>query len=135
MSLYIKIEVVYNPTIVIFWQVLAPIHFFATGNYQRGIGHDHVLAIGQTTVRKCLKLFMKAVLENLYRKWIHFPSTDDARKQVESGFREKFNFPHVLGCIGCTHIAIVTPTRNEEKFKNHMGFHSVNVQMVNQFFF
>lgn len=50
-------------------------------------------------------------------------------------FREVAGFPGVLGCIDCTHVAIVTPWVQEDAYKNHHGFYSLNVQMVRFFLF
>ena len=38
--------------------------------------------------------------------------------------------PGVIGCIDCTHIAIVKPDNDEHLFFNRKGYHSLNVQMV-----
>ncbi|KAJ8918523.1 hypothetical protein NQ315_015230, partial [Exocentrus adspersus] len=39
-------------------------------------------------------------------------------------------FPGILGCIDCTHVAITTPFLQEDAYKNHHGFYSINVQMI-----
>ena len=46
-------------------------------------------------------------------------------------FQRRFNLPGVVGCIDCTHIAIVKPVIDEHLFFNRKGYHSLNVQMVN----
>lgn len=45
-------------------------------------------------------------------------------------FRPRIGFPGVMGCIDCTHVAITTPYVNEEGYKNHHGYYSINVQAV-----
>lgn len=45
-------------------------------------------------------------------------------------------FPGVVGCIDCTHIAIVPPNNQnveipEYIYVNRKGYHSLNVQLVN----
>lgn len=50
-------------------------------------------------------------------------------------FNEDFNFPGVIGCVDCTHVAIFTPTINDDEFPeniyvNRKGYHSINVQLV-----
>ncbi|XP_063232343.1 putative nuclease HARBI1 [Bacillus rossius redtenbacheri] len=39
-------------------------------------------------------------------------------------------FPGVIGCIDCSHIAIVRPSINEAAYFNHNRFHSINVQVA-----
>ncbi|KAJ0177700.1 hypothetical protein K1T71_006573 [Dendrolimus kikuchii] len=38
--------------------------------------------------------------------------------------------PGILGCIDCTHIAIVRSVENEERFYSRKQYHSLNVQLV-----
>lgn len=45
-------------------------------------------------------------------------------------FQMKFRLPGVIGCIDCTHVAIVKPSHEEHLFFNRKGYHSLNVQMV-----
>ena len=45
----------------------------------------------------------------------------------------------MVGCIDCTHVAIVPPPGNnpempERAFVNRKGYHSINVQLVKQYF-
>ncbi|CAG5019536.1 unnamed protein product [Parnassius apollo] len=52
------------------------------------------------------------------------------RDAIKRRFYEKFNIPAVLGCIDGTHISIVRPTENEERFFNRKHFHSRNVLII-----
>ncbi|XP_045456070.1 putative nuclease HARBI1 [Melitaea cinxia] len=45
-------------------------------------------------------------------------------------FQKRFNLPGVIGCIDCTHVAIVKPDHDEHLFFNRKGYHSLNVQMI-----
>ncbi|KAG5868342.1 hypothetical protein JTB14_013825 [Gonioctena quinquepunctata] len=50
-------------------------------------------------------------------------------------FFERFNFPGIVGCIDCTHIAIVPPPANDLvypglAFINRKNYHSINCQIV-----
>ncbi|KAG5859782.1 hypothetical protein JTB14_031177, partial [Gonioctena quinquepunctata] len=50
-------------------------------------------------------------------------------------FFERFNFPGIVGCIDCTHIAIVPPPANDLvypglAFINRKNDHSINCQIV-----
>lgn len=47
----------------------------------------------------------------------------------------KFNFPGVIGCVDCTHIAIHAPPAEHPEhpalaFYNRKGFYSLNTQIV-----
>lgn len=43
---------------------------------------------------------------------------------------EKAGFPSVIGCIDCTHIAILGPSHEEHNYINRKGYHSKNVQII-----
>lgn len=45
-------------------------------------------------------------------------------------FYEKYGIPGVIGCIDCTHVAIVRPVEHEEQFFNRKHFHSINTQVI-----
>ncbi|KAJ8917015.1 hypothetical protein NQ315_012933 [Exocentrus adspersus] len=50
-------------------------------------------------------------------------------------FNEVFDFPGIVGCIDCTHIAIFPPhvedpNHPEHIYVNRKGFHSINVQLI-----
>lgn len=49
-------------------------------------------------------------------------------------FYETQNFPGTVGCIDCTHVAIIAPKDNpvypESSYMNRKGYHSINVQLV-----
>lgn len=48
-------------------------------------------------------------------------------------FYQKFGFPGVVGCVDCTHVAIVAPNNidnNEHVYVNRKQYHSINVQLI-----
>lgn len=38
--------------------------------------------------------------------------------------------PGVLGCIDCTHVAIIRPQEHEERYYCRKQYHSLNVQLI-----
>lgn len=51
-------------------------------------------------------------------------------------FFQKYNFPGIIGCIDCTHVAIFPPKINDDHYPEHIyvnrkNYHSINVQLVN----
>ncbi|VVD05239.1 unnamed protein product [Leptidea sinapis] len=56
--------------------------------------------------------------------------TANCVKVPQTIFNEKYGFPGICGCNDCTHIAIVRPQENEERFFNRKHFHSINCQVI-----
>ena len=51
-------------------------------------------------------------------------------QQTKLSFYRIAQFPHVLGCVDGTHVAICPPSGLEYLFRNRKNTHSLNVQVV-----
>ncbi|XP_052755270.1 putative nuclease HARBI1 [Galleria mellonella] len=112
-------------------KVLVALSFFATGSYQRPIGDIAGHSIAQPTVSIIIKQITKLLnLPEIQAKYIKFPRTSEERRANIIRFYNKFGMPGVLGCIDCTHVAIVRPTENEERYYCRKQYHSLNVQLI-----
>ncbi|KAJ8725909.1 hypothetical protein PYW08_004092 [Mythimna loreyi] len=69
-------------------------------------------------------------LPHMQAKYIKFPQTPEERNEIKLKFFNKFNMPGVIGCIDCTHVAIIRPVENEERFYCRKQYHSLNVQLI-----
>ncbi|KYQ46674.1 Putative nuclease HARBI1 [Trachymyrmex zeteki] len=114
-------------------QVLAALRFFAIGSYQKGIGNDYLVSISQPAVSRVIKAVAVGITQILADEWIQFPRTEEKRAALKRRFQDERNFKDVIGCIDCTHVAMVRPKEHEEAYANHKGFHSINVQAVQMF--
>ncbi|XP_011860407.1 PREDICTED: putative nuclease HARBI1 [Vollenhovia emeryi] len=104
--------------------------FFATGSYQKCVGNDYLTSVSQPAVSRAIKAVAVSITELLTHQWIQFPRTEEKRTASKRRFQEARQFKGVIGCIDCTHVAIVKPSIHEEVYSNHKGFHSINVQAV-----
>ncbi|CAG9563655.1 unnamed protein product [Danaus chrysippus] len=114
-------------------EILAAVRFYAVGSYQRFVGQDYNIVLAQRTVSKVVKEVSYAIVHRLLNVYIKFPSTAEERRAVASGFQAAHGLPDCLGCIDCTHIAIVTPLNNDANdppigYKNRKGNYSINTQ-------
>ncbi|CAH1993083.1 unnamed protein product [Acanthoscelides obtectus] len=93
------------------------------------MGYLHGLS--QPSVSKALMEVVNAFNHpDILKKHIYFPQTPQERRAIINGFSNKFEFPGCLGCIDCTHVALVRPNENEERFFNRKHYHSRNVQII-----
>nr|CAH7713982.1 unnamed protein product [Callosobruchus chinensis] len=110
--------------------------FYATGSYQKPIGMSYLHGLSQSgvshTVREVTNVFNHP---NILRRFIQFPQTVQKRQAIINGFSNKFQISGCLGCIDCTHVALVRPNENEERFFNRKHYHSRNVQIVSLYIF
>ncbi|CAG9571525.1 unnamed protein product [Danaus chrysippus] len=97
----------------IYFRILAAVRFYAVGSYQRCVGQDYNIVLAQRTVSKVVKEVSHAIVHRLLNVYIKFSSTTEERRAVASGFQAAHGLPDCLGCIDCTHIAIVTPHNND----------------------
>ncbi|XP_032689434.1 putative nuclease HARBI1 isoform X2 [Odontomachus brunneus] len=79
---------------------------------------------------RAIKAVAMGITQLLANEWIKFPNTNEKRAALKERFQKERNFKGVIGCIDCTHVAIVRPTHHEESYLNHKGFHSINVQAI-----
>ncbi|XP_050515302.1 putative nuclease HARBI1 [Diabrotica virgifera virgifera] len=116
-------------------KVLCALHFYAQGNYQKAVGQDFLLGMSQPMVSRCINTISEILSNHIGRRYIKFPSTVEEKRLLTQGFMNKFNFPGVIGCIDCTHIAIVAPPLEHPvhpgiAYLNRKGFHSINCQLI-----
>ncbi|XP_063813178.1 putative nuclease HARBI1 [Pseudophryne corroboree] len=109
-------------------QFLAVLHFLATGSHQHVVGD--LVGMSQGQFSKVLRRVSQAFLTRV-KQFISMPLDVGALAVVKQQFQEGGSrFPHVIGVVDGTHVAIVAPRHNEEIFRNRKLFHSLNVMVV-----
>lgn len=95
-----------------------------------GIGEEVLLSSSQQIVSRCIQEVADCIVTNLGPLWVKFPQDNRTKHDIKRGFIEKAGFPGVIGCIDCTHVAILKPSQEEHNYINRKGFHSKNVQII-----
>nr|CAI5859598.1 unnamed protein product [Callosobruchus analis] len=59
----------------------------------------------------------------------------NSKERYKYAFYMKFGFPGVIGCIDCTHVAIISPHQQHPDYPEHLyinrkHYHSINVQLI-----
>ncbi|KAG5866888.1 hypothetical protein JTB14_037489 [Gonioctena quinquepunctata] len=117
-------------------RVLVALRFFATGSYQLDIGRGLFVTVSQSSVSRCIEEVTVALNEPpISMRWVKCPRNIEELNIVGTRFYEEFNFPGVVGCVDCSHIAIFPPKIDDEEnpeniYVNRKGYHSINVQLV-----
>lgn len=107
-------------------QVAIALRYYATGSFQLTIGDT--LNVSQPGAFKILDAFSHAVDEQLFDRFVNFPTDQEQIRGTKRKFMELGGFPNVIGAIDGCHIPILAPQDHEYAFVNRKGWHSINVQ-------
>ncbi|KAJ8703708.1 hypothetical protein PYW08_016962 [Mythimna loreyi] len=115
-------------------KVLCTLHFLGTGSYQTPTGNLNKINVSQATTSRCISDVVEELNHpNIFHQWVRFPRTLQELQTIALDFYNCYGFPGVIGCIDCTHVAIVPPprdTHDERSYVNRKNFHSINTQLI-----
>ncbi|KAI4455559.1 hypothetical protein MML48_9g00005574 [Holotrichia oblita] len=95
-----------------------------------------VAATRKISVSRCVHEVVNALNQPaIFNNYVKFPGNFEQMNVVRRSFFDKYNFPGIIGCVECTHVAIfppriVDPNYPEHLYVNRKGYHSINVQLV-----
>nr|CAI5823249.1 unnamed protein product [Callosobruchus analis] len=98
-----------------------------------GSVHDSRIWTNSKICNICINEVATCISVHLGPLWIKFPVDPLTRNLIKTGFMEIAGLPGVIGCMDCTHIAILAPSQEEHNYVNRKGYHSKNVQIVCSF--
>ncbi|KAJ1155511.1 hypothetical protein NDU88_008241 [Pleurodeles waltl] len=107
-------------------QVLSVLHFLASGSFQTTVAIASVMS--QPMFFNVLSRVLSAMLKRM-RSYIVFPQVEDL-PTVKGDFYALGRIPNIIGAIDGTHVALISPRRSEQVYRNRKSYHSMNVQMV-----
>ncbi|XP_055714296.1 uncharacterized protein LOC129808542 [Phlebotomus papatasi] len=121
--------------LLIFPQIFAVLRFFASGSYQLDIACNKFTPMSQSSFSRSLHEVLNAMeASGLAKEIIKFPRSIEELNEARRDFFQEYGFPGVVGCIDCTHVAIIAPTDSathpEHVYINRKLYHSVNVQLI-----
>lgn len=98
-------------------------------------GTTSYFAMSQPSVSRSIAEVCGIINNVLVNRWITFPTTPNLINFNRRIFMEKYGFPNTIGCIDCTHVAIISPPKDHPLFPagpyyNRKGFYSINVQLI-----
>ena len=111
-------------------QVCIALRYYASGSFLQVIGDT--LGYDKGTVSRVVNDVTDALID-IKDDFVSWPTDVDSINRIKCGFYRQSNFPHVLGCIDCTHVRIQAPSDDEPSYVNRKGYHSINVQAVCDF--
>ncbi|XP_030076105.1 putative nuclease HARBI1 [Microcaecilia unicolor] len=111
----------------VYVKVTAALNFYTSGTFQTPAGD--AAGISQASMSRCVAQVTAALVRraNIY---ICFPFSAQQRESTRQEFLAVAGFPHVLGAVGCTHVALKPPSDHENLYRNRQRYHSMNMQLV-----
>lgn len=87
------------------------------------------LNVSQPTISRIIKK-ITTLLSELKLRFIKIPAKSENQK-IQQQFYENGKFPEVFGCVGSTHIAIKSPSKNlAHGYLNENGFYSFRILVI-----
>ena len=86
--------------------------------------------IQESTVISARRDVTYAILHNLQRTTIRWPTDLDANAAAFNGLLQPDNFPGIIGALDGSHIPITTPLISPDSYFNRKKFHSIILQGV-----
>ncbi|XP_015593759.1 putative nuclease HARBI1 [Cephus cinctus] len=110
-------------------QILSTVRFYATGCFQRPVGEQWGIIMSQPSVSRCIHRVTDAINEHIFRQWIQFPMTMEARQQARQQFQTASQpFDGAIGAIDCTHVAILAPKQGIQICDPNLKILNVNAR-------
>ncbi|XP_067614885.1 putative nuclease HARBI1 [Eurosta solidaginis] len=104
------------------------LRFYASGSFQQIVAD--LSGVSKASASRAITL-VSYHLASLRPDFVKFPETEQERLETQAAFKEKANFPRVIGAMDCTHVKINSPGGDDgEVFRNRKGFFSFNVQTI-----
>ncbi|XP_052900977.1 putative nuclease HARBI1 [Anopheles moucheti] len=119
----------HNRGLTVKQKLAASLKFLAQGSYQRGVGNDFTVPIGQSTFSEIFEETLCA-LENTLKHVITLEMTEEEQADARRFFYEKSGIPGAVLAIDGTHIRITAPHENPVMYYNRKGFYSMNALLI-----
>ena len=97
----------------------------ASGSFQQVVGDVDKSSVSRVVTHFCESLVNKKHL------FIKFPRTVIEKDAMKKKFFKVGGFPSTIACVDGLHVPIVAPSNDENSFVNRKGWHSINVEGVN----
>nr|XP_022910725.1 putative nuclease HARBI1 [Onthophagus taurus] len=98
------------------------LRYLATGDSFKSL--EFLFRVPKNTISKFIPETCEAIHKTL-REFIQVPATSDEWKNVESGFRQRWNFPGCVGALDGKHIVIRAPTATGSDYYNYKNSFSI----------
>ncbi|XP_065297964.1 putative nuclease HARBI1 [Dermacentor albipictus] len=116
-------------------KVPCALRFFATGSFQRSIGSEEFVSMGQASVSESIHAVAEAItMVGRQQGWVSLPLTTADKASAKAAFVDRGCIPGVVACVDGTLIAIKQPEGlspgETACFMSRKGFYAFNTMIV-----
>ncbi|XP_030757741.1 putative nuclease HARBI1 isoform X2 [Sitophilus oryzae] len=117
-------------------RILAALKFYGSGCYQPDVALNKYIDMCQASVSHSIDEVTNALNHpEIFDQWVEFPNNFEKLNRIREQFFRIHRFPGVIGCVDCTHVAIVPPNIEDPEYPEHIyvnrkHYHSINVQLI-----
>lgn len=109
-------------------RLVVTLRFLSSGDAQQSL--CYAFRLGKTTVSNIISETCQAIYEQLKRKYMHAPGSEEEWLEIAKAFEESWNMPHVIGAIDGKHIRMQCPKFSGTQYYNYKGFFSLVLMAV-----
>ncbi|XP_067625524.1 putative nuclease HARBI1 [Eurosta solidaginis] len=91
------------------------LRFYASGSFQQIVAD--LSGVSKASASRAITL-VSYHLASLRPDFVKFPQTEQERLETQAAFKEKANFPRVIGAMDCTHVKINSPGTASKGFED-----------------
>ena len=106
--------------------------YLATGCTYREVTSQIRRGISQNSVMRSVRMFTEALVSELMKETIHFPTTRPGLQRLADSFEVRSLIPGIIGCADGSHIRLegCVPQRKQKWYRNRKGSCSVVLHAV-----
>jgi hypothetical protein len=129
-DIFEPIEGVRRSAIPLETKVITFLSYLRSGNFQWSLGtlSKTPQASDSKIIEGCTNLVLQSAADNI--NFPNNPAEINRSKLDFHGLCRTKGFPRILGIVDGTHIGIISPPVDEDRYVNRKNYHSINCQVV-----
>ena len=109
-------------------RLVVTLRFLSSGDAQQSLCYS--FRMGRTTVSNIISETCQAIYDQLRKKYLCTPSSQEDWLEIAKNFEESWNLPHVIGAIDGKHIRMQCPKYSGTQYYNYKGFFSLVLMAI-----
>ena len=109
-------------------RLVVTLRFLSSRDAQQSLCYS--FRMGRTTVSNVISETCQAIYDQLRKKYLCTPSSQEDWLEIAKNFEESWNLAHVIGAIDGKHIRMQCPKYSRTQYYNYKGFLSLVLMAI-----